>query len=77
MSCAVSPAIENALVVVVSLRNFQSVNLAMEANFVLYMIIGAGQRRTVLQPNKRLMDGECGCFSGGEENTQRMSGRTK
>lgn len=69
MSCAVSPAIENALVVVVSLRNFQSVNLAMEANFVLRLIIGARQTRTVLQPNKRLVDGECSCGGGGEKST--------
>lgn len=69
MRCAVFPTIENALVVVVSLRNFQSVNLAMEANFVLRLIIGARQTRTVLQPDKRLMDGECGGGCGGEEST--------
>ena len=69
MRCAVSPAIENALVVVVSLRDFQSVNLAMEANFVLRLIIGARQTRTVFQPNKCLVDGECSCCSGGEEFT--------
>lgn len=66
---SVAPAIENALVVVESLRNFQSVNLAMEANFVLRLIIGARQTRTVLQPNKRLVDGECSCCGGGEEST--------
>lgn len=69
MSCAVSPTIEDSLVVVVSLRNFQSVNLAMEANFVLRLIIGARQTRTVLQPNKRLVYGECSCCGGGEEST--------
>lgn len=69
MRRAVSPTIENALVVVVTLRNFQSVNLAMEANFVLRLIIGARQTRTVLQPNKRLVDGECSCCCGGEEST--------
>lgn len=69
MRCAVSPTIENALVVVVSLRDFQSVNLAVETNFVLRLIIGARQTRTVLQPYERLVDGECSCCSGGEEST--------
>lgn len=48
MNRTISPAIKNTLVVVVSLGDFQSVNLAVQTNFILRLIVCARQACTVL-----------------------------